>query len=72
MLEIFHAVCNEIFHNLLVHVLCIHTTCSSKFLLHNLQIMLECFCASLLCCFGILASLGKFRDVSLTTELNTR
>ena len=37
-----------------------------------IQIVLECLLASLLCIFGVVSVTGKFRDIKLTTELNSR
>ena len=36
------------------------------------QIGLECLCASLLVCVGVVSMMGRFKDIKLTTELNTR
>ena len=38
----------------------------------TVQIILECLLASLLCIFGVVSVTGKFRDIKLTTELNSR
>ena len=37
-----------------------------------MQVVLECVLGSLLCCCGILAVVGDFKDTKLTTELNSR
>ena len=34
--------------------------------------MLECLLASLLCMLGVVRVTGKFKDIKLTTELNSR
>ena len=38
----------------------------------SLQIAFECLMASVLCVFGVLSLMGKFKDIKLTTELNTQ
>lgn len=37
-----------------------------------LQIALECLIASVLCVFGVVSLMGKFKDIKLTTELNSQ
>ena len=41
-------------------------------LLSPMQIVLECLLASLLCIFGMVSVTGKFKDIKLTMELNSR
>ncbi|XP_064394522.1 ER membrane protein complex subunit 5-like [Halichondria panicea] len=36
------------------------------------DIAFECLMASVLCVFGVLSLMGKFKDIKLTTELNTQ
>ena len=36
------------------------------------QIGVECVCASVLLCVGVVSMVGRFRDIKLTTELNKR
>ena len=36
------------------------------------QIGIECLCAGVLVCVGVVSIVGKFRDIKLTTELNTK
>ncbi len=38
----------------------------------SLQITLECVVASVLCSLGVVSAMGKFTDIRLTTELNTK
>ena len=37
-----------------------------------LQIALECLIASVLCVLGVVSLMGKFMDIKLTTELNSK
>lgn len=47
-------------------------TVSSSVAPFIVQIGLECLCASLLVCVGVVSMMGRFKDIKLTTELNTR
>ena len=38
----------------------------------SLQIGMECLIASMLCCVGVVTSMGKFKDIKLTSELKTK
>ena len=33
---------------------------------------MECLVASVLCVFGVVSLMGKFKDIKLTTELNSQ
>ena len=43
-------------------------------LLHGVcvQVGAECVCASVLVCVGVVSMVGRFRDIKLTSDLNTR
>ena len=61
--------CQHVHLCMFIVCVCVCVLCCGSYVV---QVVLECVLGSFLCCCGILSMVGNFKDIQLTTELNSR